>query len=178
MTKKQENTGQIIINKLSFWGFIENYFKNRRQNKYKYKPTDEDRNESAKVKALMKQINTLESINDSYVIEIENLIKNGSNNKETIEEKVLNFASKLFLSEKNAQTTLNSGGRTTPTTYLESGKNYTDQELNKIVKIIPPKYKKLIKTMPYNVVAERIKQEFPDMSETSIKRGIELIKEV
>jgi hypothetical protein len=176
MSKKDEGlTGHLVVKRTSFWDFLL-ILAHKMKKKQKVPP--EVREESAKVKALNKQISALEKINDSLLEEIDGLTKAFSGKKSvTTQDKLIDIASNLFLGNNQPkQQTLSNMGVHQPPIY-ESGREYTDHELKSIVSSIPKKYKKTALTAPFNVVAQQVRQAFPDMSDTSINRALEMVKE-
>ena len=142
--------------------------------------------ESARVIALKRQVETLQAINETYAEQVQTLSNQLANHKETdMQEKMLNMAMQMFtkpqttisdssvgsLSNKSASEPLNNSDKQRKLTNLESGIQYSDADLISIAQTLPPETMQLLKGMAKEQFAEVLKSQVSNISDESIERA-------
>lgn len=126
-------------------------------------------------------IKMLEASNQRYIDMNNDLLSQlKTQNKGTIEERMLDTAIKLFspTNKTPVQTTLQTPiPKEAPTPLLESGVEYTDPQIREIISGIPTTTQTYLANLPESSFAERVKQKIPDISETSILKAHQILKE-
>ena len=177
MKKEQKKHNIYIDHKLisGFMGFWKRLFRPK-QHDSAVKAAEE----SAQIRALKVYISNLEAVIEAQTVLIQGEVKGLGkyNNPEPI-DKVIDTLSSLFLGDKPPTFTQQ---QSHPPPHfqehevLESGVLLNDDEIKDLIKNVPNKYIKMAQTMPTETVKKIIKSQFPNISDTSIIRAVELIK--
>jgi len=154
--------------------------------------------ESIRVKALKRQVETLEEINLQYVEQIKALGNEVSTHREShMQEKIIEAVTQLFMGNKskNSQALLStfatnpqrSGIPTRNHTSdkspslsprMESGVLYSDSDLIQLAQSLPSKVVDELKSMESEKFTQTIKTQLPDISLTSIERARQILAEI
>jgi len=140
--------------------------------------------ESIRVTALKRQVETLDAINQEYALQIKAMSKELANHRENnFQEKLLEVGMNLFSGKSQTQNNsplLNQSTPNTPSieqqTQLETGVQYSDDQLINIAQSLGSATIQKLKSLAYDKFAEVVKSQVPNISETSIKRSREIIE--
>lgn len=141
--------------------------------------------ESARVQALKRQIKDLEEINISQSETIKHQLKQLKSHQEAnTQDKMIDMAMSFLNPNYRPQSIGNTTGHNTPQnpplelqTTLESGVKYSDNQLLELVNNIPAPVREQLKNLAYDKFTSVVKGQLPDISEESLKRGHEILKE-
>jgi len=129
--------------------------------------------ESVRVIALKRQVSTLEEINCQYAEQVKIMSKELANQKQgDFQDKVLDMAVNLF-SPKMITPVIPAS--TENQTQLESGVQYSDDDLISMTKSLSPIIIQQLKSLSIEKFGEVVKQQMPKISESSIIRAKEII---
>ena len=137
--------------------------------------------ESVRVRALQRQVETLDDINQEYANQIKamsvELAKHRENN---FNEKLLEVGMNLFAPKSKESSPLLTSATKTPSTdaqtTLESGVQYSDSQLMTIAEGLGSSTIKKLKGLAFDEFAKVVKSQIPNISDTSIKRSREIIE--
>jgi hypothetical protein len=134
--------------------------------------------ESKSVRALKKHLGTMEEIIAAQDELLREYAKEARLYREvSIQDRLLDTAISIFAPSKSSTT--HESPQSNPLLFegakLESGMEYNDADLKKMLDLLPEKQRKMLKISPIPVVKEIAKKHGFDISETSIKRAKELI---
>jgi len=139
--------------------------------------------ESVRVKALQRQVDTLEDINIEYANQIKVMSSELANHRESnMQDKLIETAINIFAPKSQPQLanylTPSKNNATTDAeqTTLESGVLYSDNQLMTIAESLGSSTIKQLKGLAFDKFAEVVKSQIPNISETSIKRSREIIE--
>jgi len=150
--------------------------------KTEQKPTPSKKaiEESASIRALKKHIKTLEEINEAQAEQISVYTKMMKKHKtESMEEQLVTALCQMFTPQQKQEYTFSAPPSPSRNgTVLESGREYTDEEIKEHLSNLEKSHLKLIVQTPIVILKPQVKKFLPDISETSIKRAQEIAKEL
>lgn len=164
MVDKTKNKGKMNLMKRLF------ILKNGRL------PTTEATEESAAVRGLKKQIRILEEINDTQAGLLSDMGKQLKlNNESSMQDKLLNAAIGIFAPKQAPQPA-------NPQRILESGaplnvpSELSDEQINGILANYDRKTIKSALILGDNFLKKKIREHYPEISENSLERGLEIAR--
>lgn len=137
--------------------------------------------ESVQVRALKRQVSTLEEINEAYAEQVKLMSKELSKHREgDMQEKIINLAMEYIVPKSNGPKTSSIGAignqNIEQQTKLESGIRYSDDKLISVAQSLPPTIIQQLQKMSMDKFSEIIKSQIPNISDESIKRSRDIIE--
>lgn len=138
--------------------------------------------ESIRVKALNRQVETLNEMNEAYVTQIKALVKQVTTQQTgNFQERMIDMAANFILKPKGVSAhsagsplLANTQGLAQAST-LESGLEYSDNDLIQLAQSLPTDTLKQLGGLDLANFSKAIKSQIPKISETSVKRAMEIV---
>ncbi len=140
-------------------------------------PVKEHVQESIHVKALKKQLTIMNQIVDSQGEQLTRQAKQiASYSEQSSQDKLLDMVGKFFLGDKSNI----ANDPNQPSLISETGRpieqNLSDDQIAKIINQYQPNTLKGMLVLGEDKLSSKIKEHYPSLSDSDIKKGIEMVK--